>query len=190
MNETYEFEYHSNNPKRLNDLAQGGYALRKSLRKNQAKLKPYSRICAELIFKSLPFLLVAALGLLLDELDSPLRVLYYVLLFIGAFLLVVGVFNTINVRAALSNYEKRQEGVDRGLLTFDATGICDSSPDGTVIKRTWEDYDCCLISREVIILIYQSPNLNFLPATPENVSHIGAALRQFGKENTIHLIKE
>lgn len=188
MNETYEFDYHFECTKRLYDLALGVFYMRKTLLKHKSKPKPYTRTCIETACYAIPFLIISALGFLLDKSDSPFRVLYYISAFIGAFFLVVGVFGTISTHLQLNDYQKRTSS--SGKLAFDALGICDSSADGTIVKRPWSEYACCIVTDEVIVLLFESANIIFVDARPEYVSFVGAALRQFGKEDTIHFLME
>ena len=77
---------------------------------------------------------------------------------------------------------------DDGTVTFTASGIREWNASDDTERFTWEQWDCCIISREVIVLTFHQPMLVLLPYTQESESTVVQALNAFGKQDTIYKV--
>lgn len=75
-----------------------------------------------------------------------------------------------------------------GTVTFTASGIREWNASDHTERFTWEQWDCCIISREVIVLTFHQPMLVLLPYTQESESTVVQALNAFGKQDTIYKV--
>lgn len=75
-----------------------------------------------------------------------------------------------------------------GTVTFTASGIREWNASDHTERFTWEQWDCCIISREVIVLTFHQPMLVLLPYTQESESTVVQALNAFGKQDTIYRV--
>ena len=73
-------------------------------------------------------------------------------------------------------------------VTFTASGIREWNASDHTERFTWEQWDCCIISREVIVLTFHQPMLVLLPYTQESESTVVQALNAFGKQDTIYKV--
>lgn len=83
--------------------------------------------------------------------------------------------------------QNEQQACGTGLLTIDATGICDETDDGEVTKRLWSQYDSCIITPRVIVIRTKTGTQLCLPSMQETAQRVGDALTTFGYGNTIHV---
>ena len=75
-----------------------------------------------------------------------------------------------------------------GTVTFTASGIREWNASDHTEQFTWEQWDCCIISQEVIVLTFHQPMLVLLPYTQESESTVVQALNAFGKQDTIYKV--
>ena len=82
----------------------------------------------------------------------------------------------------------RKDNRPDGTVTFTASGIREWNASDHTERFTWEQWDCCIISREVIVLTCHQPMLVLLPYTQESESTVVQALNAFGKQDTIYKV--
>lgn len=82
----------------------------------------------------------------------------------------------------------RKDNRPDGTVTFTASGIREWNASDHTERFTWEQWDCCIISQEVIVLTFHQPMLVLLPYTQESESTVVQALNAFGKQDTIYKV--
>ena len=109
--------------------------------------------------------------------------------FICGFVGAGGGMMMLLILTSVLGYElKTAVGTSVFIMTFTASGIREWNASDHTERFTWEQWDCCIISREVIVLTFHQPILVLLPYTQESESTVVQALNAFGKQDTIYKV--
>ena len=189
MSQFFELHYHlPEDPARLFDVAQGLAGRRSILKRGgTVKVKPFTETCRRLLFQCIAFAVLTALAaVLVWALHAKLKVLFFLCL-------VMSLVTFWTYQAGRMGYRKswtqfREGNRPDGTVTFTASGIREWNASGHTERLTWEQWDCCIISREVIVLTFHQPMLVLLPYTQESESTVVQALNAFGKQDTIYKV--
>ena len=125
-------------------------------------------------------------AVLVWALHAKLKVLFFLCL-------VMSLVTFWTYQAGRMGYRKswtqfREGNRPDGTVTFTASGIREWNASDHTERFTWEQWDCCIISREVIVLTFHQPMLVLLPYTQESESTVVQALNAFGKQDTIYKV--
>lgn len=188
MSQFFELHYHlPEDPARLFDVAQGLAGRRSILKRGgTVKVKPFTETCRRLLFQCIAFAVLTALAaVLVWALHAKLKVLFFLCL-------VMSLVTFWTYQAGRMGYRKswtqfREGNRPDGTVTFTASGIREWNASDHTERFTWEQWDCCIISREVIVLTFHQPIL-LLPYTQESESTVVQALNAFGKQDTIYKV--
>ena len=189
MSQFFELHYHlPEDPARLFDVAQGLAGRRSILKRGgTVKVKPFTETCRRLLFQCIAFAVLTALAaVLVWAFHAKLKVLFFLCL-------VMSLVTFWTYQAGRMGYRKswtqfRKDNRPDGTVTFTASGIREWNASDHTERFTWEQWDCCIISREVIVLTFHQPMLVLLPYTQESESTVVQALNAFGKQDTIYKI--
>ncbi len=80
---------------------------------------------------------------------------------------------------------REREPMEGGNLTFNAEGYTDETANGSVNKLSWAEYHSCILTHRVILLRSKKGLQIHIPATAENCRSVEAALRAYGKGDTL-----
>ena len=75
-------------------------------------------------------------------------------------------------------------GADGGILYFDDSGIRDADNRGHELKCLWAEYDCCLLTEELIVLCF-TRHILYGGYDPQTAQAICDALQAFGQGSTV-----
>ena len=189
MSQFFELHYHlPEDPARLFDVARGLAGRRNILKRGgTVKVKPFTETCRRLLFQCIAFAVLTALtAVLVWALHAKLKVLFFLCL-------VMSLVTFWTYQAGRMGYRKswtqfREGNRPDGTVTFTASGIREWNASDHTERFTWEQWDCCIISREVIVLTFHQPMLVLLPYTQESESTVVQALNAFGKQDTIYKV--
>lgn len=185
MDETFfQLHYHLAQPERLFDLAQGIQARRMWLKHwPRSRGIPFTRWSRRLLRQGLLILLLAVLVALLPE---PSHLLLGLLLGLGALELLLYVFLRRSYRRVLRLF--RENNGPNGCLTLDADGIHEQNEKGPATDLSWAEWDCCIATPEVIVLLFRPPVnlLILLPYSQDSALTLEHAARAFGREGTVY----
>ena len=125
-------------------------------------------------------------AVLVSALHDHLNVLFFLCL-------VMSLVTFWTYQAGRMGYRKcwmqfREGNRPDGTVTFTASGIREWNDSDHTERFTREHWDCCIISRELILLSFHQPMLVLLPYTQESESTVVQALNAFGKQDTIYKI--
>ena len=171
MSQFFELHYHlPEDPARLFDVAQGLAGRRSVLKRGgTVKVKPFTETCRRLLFQCIAFAVLTALAaVLVWALHAKLKVLFFLCL-------VMSLVTFWTYQAGRMGYRKswtqfREGNRPDGTVTFTASGIREWNASDHTERFTWEQWDCCIISQEVIVLTFHQPMLVLLPYTQESES--------------------
>ena len=76
-----------------------------------------------------------------------------------------------------------------GTLTVDEDGICECNEAGRETRFSWEDYRCCIMSEEAIVVVFYKPVMLIVSRTKETEDGLVEALLAFDKERTIYEVE-
>ena len=76
-----------------------------------------------------------------------------------------------------------------GTLTVDEDGICECNEAGRETRFGWEDYRCCIMSEEAIVVVFYKPVMLIVSRTKETEDGLVEALLAFDKERTIYEVE-
>ena len=129
---------------------------------------------------------LALAAVLVWALHAKLKVLFFLCL-------VMSLVTFWTYQAGRMGYRKswtqfREGNRPDGTVTFTASGIREWNASDHTERFTWEQWDCCIISQEVIVLTFHQPMLVLLPYTQESESTVVQALNAFGKQDTIYKV--
>ena len=169
MSQFFELHYHlPEDPARLFDVAQGLAGRRNILKRGgTVKVKPFTETCRRLLFQCIAFAVLTALT---------------------AVLVTFWTYQAGRMGYRKSWTQFREGNRPDGTVTFTASGIREWNASDHTERFTWEQWDCCIISREVIVLTFHQPMLVLLPYTQESESTVVQALNAFGKQDTIYKV--
>lgn len=130
--------------------------------------------------------LTALAAVLVWAFHAKLKVLFFLCL-------VMSLVTFWTYQAGRMGYRKswtqfRKDNRPDGTVTFTASGIREWNASDHTERFTWEQWDCCIISQEVIVLTFHQPMLVLLPYTQESESTVVQALNAFGKQDTIYKV--
>ena len=131
-------------------------------------------------------MLTALAAVLVWAFHAKLKVLFFLCL-------VMSLVTFWTYQAGRMGYRKswtqfRKDNRPDGTVTFTASGIREWNASDHTERFTWEQWDCCIISQEVIVLTFHQPMLVLLPYTQESESTVVQALNAFGKQDTIYKV--
>ena len=189
MSQFFELHYHlPEDPARLFDVAQGLAGRRSILKRGgTVKVKPFTETCRRLLFQCIAFAVLTVLAaVLVWAFYAKLKVLFFLCL-------VMSLVTFWTYQAGRMGYRKswtqfRKDNRPDGTVTFTASGIREWTASDHTEQFTWEQWDCCIISQEVIVLTFHQPMLVLLPYTQESESTVVQALNAFGKQDTIYKV--
>ena len=169
MSQFFELHYHlPEDPARLFDVAQGLAGRRSVLKRGgTVKVKPFTETCRRLLFQCIAFAVLTALA---------------------AVLVTFWTYQAGRMGYRKSWTQFRKDNRPDGTVTFTASGIREWNASDHTERFTWEQWDCCIISQEVIVLTFHQPMLVLLPYTQESESTVVQALNAFGKQDTIYKV--
>ena len=76
-----------------------------------------------------------------------------------------------------------------GTLIVDEEGICERNEAGRETRFGWEDYRCCIMSEEAIVVVFYKPVMLIVSRTEETESGLVEALLAYDKERTIYEVE-
>ena len=76
-----------------------------------------------------------------------------------------------------------------GTLLVDEDGICECNEAGRETRFSWEDYRCCIMSEEAIVVVFYKPVMLIVSRTKETEDGLVEALLAFDKERTIYEVE-
>ena len=76
-----------------------------------------------------------------------------------------------------------------GTLIVDEDGICERNEAGKETRFSWEDYRCCIMSEEAIVVVFYKPVMLIVSRTKETDDGLVEALLAFDKERTIYEVE-
>ena len=185
--ERFVVPYQLGDKDRLFDLGQGissGAAM--IMRNRGGKVQSFSRSLRRMKIQALLFAALAALqGLLLAV--GGISVLKIVLLVLCVLL---GGWMWAVWNASSKAYEKAstlyvESNGREGTITFDEDGITECSESGTETHFDWEDYRCCVMCPEAIVVVSYRPVMLIVSREEETERGICQALTFYDKEDTI-----
>ena len=183
MTEPYEFRYPAGCPVKAYDMALGAFYQRKRVLKHRKKVKPYSSNSIRLLLYSIVYLLIGAALLAIREATQLFRIILYCWLGFSLSIILMSVISIFNTRRLMKRYKEKSK--EPGTFRFDDVGVSYETDSGAILKTPWQEYECCIVTSEVIVLIFQTSKIYFLEMTPDHLRHIETALGRFGKESTI-----
>lgn len=189
MSQFFELHYHlPEDPARLFDVAQGLAGRRSILKRGgTVKVKPFTETCRRLLFQCIAFAVLTALAaVLVWAFHAKLKVLFFLCLVMS--LVTFWTYQTGRMGYRKSWTQFRKDNRPDGTVTFTASGIREWNASDHTERFTWEQWDCCIISQEVIVLTFHQPMLVLLPYTQESESTVVQALDAFGKQDTIYKV--
>lgn len=182
----FQLHYRLTEPERLFDLAQGIQARRRRLKRLPGRCIPFTRWNRRLLWYGLSMLL-------LDALCAPVLIMaedtrwLWLLGICAALELFLYLLLRSNYRRVLRLFRERN-GASSGTLTLDAQGIHEQNDKGNAVDFSWNDWDCCIASPQVIVLLFK-PSVKMmvmLPYTEETLLTLRLALRAFDREDTLY----
>ncbi len=185
--QTFVIPYVLENKERIFDLGQGissGAAM--ILRNRGGKVQSFSQSLRRMKIQALLFAALAALqGLLLAV--GGISVVKIVLL---ALCVLLGGWLWAVWNASSKAYEKARtlyvESSGReGTITFDEDGITECSESGIETHFDWEDYRCCVMCPEAIVVVSYRPVMLIVSRKEETEQDLYQALAFYDKEDTI-----
>ena len=183
MTEPYEFRYPAGCPVKVYDMALGAFYQRKRVLKHRKKVKPYSSGPMRLLLYSIVYLFIGAVPLTIREATQPFRIFLYCWLGFSLWIMLMSVISIFTTRRLMKRYKEHSR--EPGTFRFDDAGVSDENDSGAILKTPWQEYECCIVTSEVIVLIFKTSKIYFLEMTPDHLRHMETALRCFGKESTI-----
>ena len=184
-----EIAYAGNTADHL-DLAQGIMAHRKSIQKGKKwKDLRFSAIVRRTfvragVFAALSGLLALMMCFNLSR-GVTVHVYHIVVLTLEAgytlFLLWCALTLRKQQQKFLLDYAQPHPG---GRLVFDGYGIEDTSSDGRSMRLPWAEYELCVITPEVLVLVLGNI-MYFMPAREETVKQVVCALAHFGRAGSV-----
>ena len=118
-------------------------------RRGPSRPLPFTETCRRLLFQCIAFAVLTALAaVLVWAFHAKLKVLFFLCL-------VMSLVTFWTYRAGCIGYRKswtqfRKDNRPDGTVTFTASGIREWNASDHTERFTWEQWDCCIISREVI----------------------------------------
>lgn len=76
-----------------------------------------------------------------------------------------------------------------GTITIDEEGLVECSDSGTETSFSWEDYRCCIMCEEAIVVVFYKPVMLIVSRTEETENGLVEALLTFDRERTIYEVE-
>ena len=93
-----------------------------------------------------------------------------------------------SVQAELDDLRNFME-IGEGTITIDEAGLVECSDSGTETSFSWEDYRCCIMCEEAIVVVFYKPVMLIVSRTKETEDGLVEALLAFDKERTIYEVE-
>lgn len=188
----FDVPYSLGDKARLFDLGQGIHSsVALILKKGGGKVTTMTRTLKKMRLQALLFGLLAVLqtGLmgLTDGLSFGKIVLAALCALLGGLLWAAQSGNKKAFARAQEMY--LQSNGTAGTLTIDGDGICERNEAGRETRFDWEDYRCCIMSEEAIVVVFFKPVMLIVSRTQETEDGLVEALLAFDKERTIYEVE-
>ena len=187
----FSVPYTLDDKERLFDLGQGIHSnAALILKKGGGQVMPFSQALKKMKVQALLFGLLTVLqGALMGVggVSAGKIVLAVLCALCGGFLWAVRSGNQKAFARAQALY--LQNNGNGGMLTGDEDGIRERSDRGVETCFDWEDYRCCVMSREVIVVVFYKPVMLIFSRTRETEDGLVEALLAFEKEKTIYEVE-
>lgn len=186
--QVFTFPYHLGDKERLFDLGQGIHTnVALILKKNGGKIPTFTQTLRKMKGQALAFgaLAVVQAGLMVASGFSVFKVVLAVLCaLLGAFLWAA-------VKGNGQAYERSrqmylQNNGKGGIITVDEDGITECSEAGVETHFEWEDYRCCVLSDEVIVVVSFKPVMLIISREQETEDGLLTALAAFDRLDTVY----
>ena len=190
--QVFNVPYSLGDKARLFDLGQGIHSsVALILKKGGGKVVPFTQTLKKMKVQALLFGLLAVVqtGLmaLSDGLSFGKIVLAGLCALLGGMLWAAQSGNKKAFARAQTLY--LQNNGTGGTLTIDEDGICERNEAGKETRFDWEDYRCCIMSEEVIAVVFYKPVMLIVSRTKATEDGLVEALLAFDRERTIYEVE-
>lgn len=186
--QVFTFPYHLGDKERLFDLGQGIHLNTTTIIKKQGgKVQPFTQTLGKMKWQALAFggLAVAQAALMgVGGISVPKVVLTVLCALLGGFLWATRKTNGQAFEKAQALYcEANGEG---GTMTIDEDGITECSEKGVETHFDWEDYRCCVLCDEAIVVLFFKPVMLIVGRERATEDGLLTALAAFDRLNTVY----
>lgn len=186
--QVFTFPYYLGDKSRLFDLGQGIHtSTNQILQKRGGKVQPFTRTLGKMKLQALLFaglVMIQALLMSLGGVSVPKIVLAAVCALFGGIMWAVWKANNEAFEKTRALYlEVNGEG---GTLTIDENGITECSDAGVETHFDWEDYRCCVMCEEAIVVVSFKPVMLIVSRREETEDGLLSALAAFDKLDTVY----
>lgn len=189
--QVFTFPYHLGDKERLFDLGQGIHSsVALVLKKGGGKITTMTQTLKKMRLQALAFglLAVAQASLMgVSGVSAGKIVLAVLCALLGGLLWASQSGNKKAFARAQALY--LQNNGTAGTLTVDEDGICECNEAGRETRFSWEDYRCCIMSEEAIVVVFYKPVMLIVSRTKETEDGLVEALLAFDKERTIYEVE-
>ena len=173
---------------RLFDLGQGIHtSTNLILKKGGGQVTPFTQTLTKMKLQAMLFAVLAVLQILLMKMggvSTPKIALAAVCALLGGFLWATQSTNRKAFDRAQALYQ--EVNGECGTITVDEDGITERSDSDVETHFDWEDYRCCIMCEEAIVVVFYKPVMLIVSRTEETEKGLVEALLTFDKERTIY----
>ena len=189
--QTFVIPYVLENKSRIFDLGQGIHAAAAGvIRKQGGKVMPFSGMLRKsrkqaLVFGVLAVLQAALMGV--SEVTPVRVVLAVACALFGGLWWAAASGNRKAFERALELYQANNG--ENGTISIDEDGIVECSASGVETRFSWEDYRCCVMCSEAIVLISFTPVMLIISRTEETENGLLTALAAYDRLDSVYEVE-
>ncbi len=175
--------------KRLFDLGQGMYTMRKLvIKKGRTEVVPFTDSMKKFLWQGVAFVVLALAQICLMFVGGATLfkgVLVALCVMAGSICLTIWRGQKAGFKQALAGYLRNGTG---GTLRFDENGITEEDQEGCRNHFPWDYYEGMLVSDEAIVVASELPVMLIFDGGEAMVEELRTALQAFGKGDTVYRV--